>query len=664
MNINQDIDMRNTTPMPLTLLHWRYHQDEQGLVWLCFDKKDSQTNTLCSLALNELSHALQEISHLRPRGLIIFSSKAQFIAGADLGTLTRFSRIEEVMAYIDLGWKTFAQLAALPFPTTAMIHGFCIGGGLELALACRYRVALDDLHTRLTFPEVMLGLVPAWHGMQWLPRLIGPLAAFQLMLTGRTINAKRAKQLGLVDQLAPQRVLENTARQLTLRAPTRKCRPFVQRLLLGPLRWFVTARARHQISSRGSRAQYPAPYAILDLWQRHDGNALRAPATASYSVQSLFDHPTTKNLLRIYFLQERLKDLAKSTPSQVKHVHIIGAGVMGGEIAALCALRGHRVTLQDTAPERIAPAITQAAQIFKQRLGNPLAERAVLDRLIPDPSGSGIARADIIIEAIIENLAAKRTLFGQLEKIARPNAILATNTSSLRLRDIAALLPQPTRLIGLHFFNPVFQMQLVEVVTQLNTDPALSAQAMAFVHTLEKLPLPVSDAPGFLVNRVLGPYLQQAFILLDKGFSPETLDTAMVQFGMPMGPIELADTVGLDICLSAGMRLVDNAPGQAIPRIPRKLAEQVALGRLGKKTGRGFYLYVNDKPQKTRAHFVPQGLAESMLEPYFNQVRAVLQEGVIADRDLLDAGLIFGTGFAPFRGGPVRYLEQLDAKRQ
>jgi 3-hydroxyacyl-CoA dehydrogenase/enoyl-CoA hydratase/3-hydroxybutyryl-CoA epimerase len=308
------------------------------------------------------------------------------------------------------------------------------------------------------------------------------------------------------------------------------------------------------------------------------------------------------------------------------------------------------VTLQDTSAERIAPAIRRAAQLFKRRLRDERRVRDALDRLIPDVTGDGARHADVVIEAIFENLDAKRALFARIDALAKPEAILATNTSSLKLADIATALSEPSRLVGIHFFNPVPQLQLVEVVSSASTDPERTRKAMAFVRQIDKLPLPVKDSPGFLVNRVLGPYMLNAFRLLDEGYKPETLDAAMESFGMPMGPAELADTVGLDICLAAGKALAKTT------QVPEILTNKVALGHLGKKTGQGLYRYAEGKAIKGQADSYDQKLVDALIEPYLAEAQAVLAEGIVADADLVDAGLIFGTGFAPFRGGPLHYL--------
>jgi len=631
--------------------HWRWQKERDGLVWLTFDKQGESTNTFSRQALEELRAALRAIGAERPKGLVIRSAKENFIAGADVEEFTRFKSAEEAMSFVKLGWDVFQELSELPFPTTAMVNGFCMGGGVELALACRYRVALDEPKTRFALPEVMLGIVPAWHGVQWLPKLVGPAAAFDMLLTGKSVDARRAKRMGLVDQAVPLRILENTARMVTLEAPPRRKLSLVNRLMAGPLKGVVVSQARKQVAKKARREHYPAPYAILELWKKYDGNPFAATNDPSASVESLFTHPTTANLIRIFFLQERLKSQGKMADVAVRHVHIVGAGVMGGDIAAICAMRGFTVTLQDTAPDRVAPAVKRAAQLFKRRLRDERRVRDALDRLIPDVTGQGARQADVIIEAIFENLQAKRELFTKLESIAKPSAILATNTSSLKLADIATALKDPSRLVGIHFFNPVPLLQLVEVVQGGETRPELARQAAAFVRQIDKLPLPVKDSPGFLVNRVLGPYMHNAFRLIDEGVKPETLDAAMEEFGMPMGPAELADTVGLDICLHAGKSLAKD-----VTSVPRLLATRVEAGNLGKKSGQGIYRWQDGKPVKGQPDAYGPELIEKLIDPYLIEAQRAVQEGIVADADLADAGLIFGTGFAPFRGGPLHYL--------
>ncbi|MDP3287917.1 MAG: 3-hydroxyacyl-CoA dehydrogenase family protein, partial [Methyloversatilis sp.] len=377
------------------------------------------------------------------------------------------------------------------------------------------------------------------------------------------------------------------------------------------------------------------------------------PEGHASSMGALVAHPTTANLQRVYHLRERLRGFGKPEGVElpvVRHVHVVGAGVMGGDIAAWCALRGFRVTLQDSSAERIAPALQRAAKAWGRKFRRDRRGlRAALDRLVPDVTGDGVAGADVIIEAIYENLEAKQALFRDIERRAKPDALIATNTSSLRVEDIAAGLRTPSRLVGIHFFNPVAQMPLVEVVSGAASDPLAVQRAAAFVGALDKLPLPVASHPGFLVNAVLGPYMLEAMKCVDEGIAPEVVDRAALDFGMAMGPVELIDTVGLDIALAAGARLT------GVAQAPACLQRHVDAGRLGRKTGSGFYEWTDGKPQRGEVSSVPDGLTERLLAPLVAVTRRCVEQQVVADADLADAGLIFGAGFAPWTGGPLHH---------
>ncbi|OGA40379.1 MAG: crotonase, partial [Betaproteobacteria bacterium RIFCSPLOWO2_12_FULL_65_110] len=526
--------------------HWKLDTDRDNIAWLTFDKAEASTNTLSGAVVAEFSAVLDELRASNPRALVIRSGKSSgFIAGADVEEFTTIASTDDALAIVRRGWDVMNKLAALPFPTLALVNGFCMGGGLELALACRYRIAVDQPGTRFALPEVMLGILPGWGGVMRLPRVVGPTAALDMMMTGRSVDARRAKRMGLADASVPPRVMDNSARIMALEAPPQKKLPVLQSLMNLPLlRPLVASMARKQLAARVQREHYPAPYAILELWQKYDGDPFAPPAGDPASVATLVEGNTARNLIRIFFLQERMKSLGKESGFEARHVHVIGAGVMGGDVAAWCAMRGLTVTLQDQNAGALAPAMKRAHALFKRRLRDQRLIRDAADRLIPDIAGDGARRADVIIEAIFENLEVKRELFAKLEAVAKPGAILATNTSSLKLADIGANFANPSRLVGIHFFNPVAQMQLVEIVSGANTDGETARMAAAFVRQIDKLPLHVKDSPGFLVNRVLGPYLNQALRMVDDGMAPETLDAAMTRFGMPMGPIELADTVG------------------------------------------------------------------------------------------------------------------------
>lgn len=633
-----------------TLSHWRLERDPDGLAWLTFDRAGSAVNALSADTMAELATVLDALDAQPPKGLVIRSGKATgFIVGADVNEFAELNTPEQGRALVARGWNLFNRLAAVRYPTLALIQGHCLGGGLELALACRYRLVEDAPGASLALPEVMLGIFPGWGGMLRLPAVIGAPAALDMMLTGRGADARRAAALGLVDARVPTRLLQAAARGMVLSGkPPRRARGLGAWLNRWPLKAVAANRARKQVAAKDPLGHYPAAPAIIELWEKHGGNALHAPAL----IDTIIASDTARNLLRVFRLQERLKANGRQAGiAPVRHVHVVGAGVMGGDIAAWCALKGLTVTLQDQDMTRIAPAIKRAAALFSRRLKDRRAARAAFDRLVPDPAGGGVPLADVVIEAISESPEAKRGLYQSLEPRMKADALLATNTSSLSLETLGAGLARPERLVGIHFFNPVAKMPLVEVVHADGTAADTLARASAFVGQIGKLALPVRSAPGFLVNAVLAPYMLQAMRSVDEGVSPAAVDAAMVAFGMPMGPLELADTVGLDIARAAGQELA----GGAEP--PRCLAEKLARGDLGKKSGRGFYTWRDGKPVKDGqgAARAPAGLAERLIQPLVDATRERVEAGVVADADLADAGVIFGTGFAPFTGGPLHY---------
>ena len=642
--------------------HWRLEREagDAGVAWAVLGTADSSTNTLGADVMAELGLILDECAKNPPRGLIFKSAKeAGFIAGANIEEFVASDTPEKARALVKRGWDLYNRLAAVSYPTLALVRGHCMGGGTELALACRYRIAIDEPGTKFALPEVMLGIVPGWGGMLRLPQIVGPAAALDMMLTGKNIDAKRAKKMGLADACVPPRVMENAARMMVLsgKPPRQALLPFMQKLMNGPLKAFVASGARKQVAKRARQEHYPAPWAIIDQWQNYGGNTLAVSADKPTSLDALVTHPTTRNLIRIFFLQDRLKGFGKLSGQTGKdfaprHVHVVGAGVMGGDIAAWCVLRGMTVTLQDQSVERIAPAVGRAAKFLERKLRDKKLARFALDRLIADPQGDGVRQADVIIEAIFENLDAKQALFADIEMRAKPDALIASNTSSLKLADIAAKFKNPSRLVGIHFFNPVAMMPLVEVVAGDITAPEVAQKAAAFVRGIDKLPLPVKDAPGFLVNAVLAPYMHEAMRCIDEGIAPETIDAAMLAFGMPMGPIELADTVGLDVAVAAGRQLV----GESDP--PQKLVELVEGKNLGKKSGKGFYTWVDGRAQKSKVGAGDTAaLAQRLIKPLLAATQRLVSAGVVADAELADAGVIFGTGFAPYTGGPMNYLQ-------
>jgi 3-hydroxyacyl-CoA dehydrogenase/enoyl-CoA hydratase/3-hydroxybutyryl-CoA epimerase len=637
--------------------HWDLQRDKDAILWLGINRKDTAVNSINEEVLDELNSLLHEISQDKKAiGLVIYSMKEKgFIAGADVNAFSQFETPAQAVDFLQKGQAVFARLQALTIPSVAMIDGFCMGGGFELALACTYRIATDEKDTRIGLPEVMLGIHPGWGGTVRLPQLIGGFKALsQVILTGSGIAASRAKVLGMVDDVVPVRQLKRAAIYFIKNKPSRHKPSFIDGLTNSSwLRKPIAYLLRYNVAKRVRKEHYPAPFAVIDLWEKEGGFGDRAYLKEADSVEQLVSTgETSKNLIRAFHLRERLKSFAKDSSFRAKHVHVIGAGVMGGDIAAWCALRGIHVTLQDKSYAQIAPAIGRAHALYKKKLRKPRLIQAAMDNLIPDPEGHGVARADVIIEAVFENLAVKQEIMKSVELAAKKDAIIATNTSSIPLDEISSVMSDPKRLVGIHFFNPVAKMDLVEIVSSSSTAKKVQQNSCSFVNQIGKLPLPVKSSPGFLVNRVLMPYLMECVQLLDEGYSGETIDEAALEFGMFMGPVELADTVGMDVCLAVAENLTSHFGGS----VPQKLRDMVQAGKLGRKTGEGFYRYRNGKPiKKSPATKIDKTIADRLILRMVNESAACLREGVVADSDLLDAGMIFATGFAPFRGGPMNY---------
>lgn len=636
---------------------WKSHSDEEGILWLTLDMQGTATNVLSISVLEQLDSLLDDIEANPPRALIFRSGKSKgFIAGADVNEFLDVSTTQEALIMIKRGQKLFSRVEALPCTTVAMIEGFCMGGGTELALACDYRLALDDSATRIGLPEVKLGIHPAYGGVVRATAIINPLKSLEIMLSGRALRARAAKAIGLVDMTQPQRQIERAARGIALSPPPKQKMPLLGKILSLPgIRSLLAGFMRQQVAKKAPRQHYPAPYAILDLWASYYGNRKRMMEEEANSVARLIQGDKVRSLIRVFFLQTRLKGLGDKHAFTPRHVHVIGAGTMGGDIAAWCALRGFNVTLQDREAKYLGNAFKSAHRLFDKRLKTVAERNAALDRLIPDINGDGVAHADVVIEAIFEDVDAKHAIYRDLEPRMKPNAVLATNTSSIPLETLATVLKAPDRLVGIHFFNPVAMMPLVEIVKTESSSETTVENAIAFTQHIGKLPLPVKSSPGFLVNRILMPYLVEAFTLYDEGIAAEAIDKAATDFGMPMGPVELADTVGLDICQSVAQNL-SAAFGIVVPGGLKKFVESK---KLGKKSGQGFYHYKKGKPVKDKdVDLGDQKMIQNRLVYRFlNEAAACLQEAIVADKDLLDAGIIFGTGFAPFRGGPMNYSQ-------
>ncbi len=646
----------------LRLNHWQAEIREDGVVVLTLDRLNSAVNAMSQDVLLELGDLVERMSIDPPKGVVVRSGKpAGFIAGADLKEFQEFDRQGTVNDAIRRGQNVYQKLSELPCPTVAAIHGHCLGGGAELALACRYRVASNDSSTRIGLPETQLGIFPGWGGSARLPQLVGAPAAMDLMLTGRTLSASAARGIGMVDKVVAPAVLVDTAVALALSGTTR---PFKQRATAWATntwlaRKILAPQMAKQVARKARKDHYPAPYALINTWAKAGGSGIQARLDAERrAVVKLAATPTARNLIRIFFLSERMKGLGAGDHG-IRHVHVVGAGVMGGDIAAFSALKGFNVTLQDREQRFIDPAMERAQTLFAKKVKDDSKRPAVAARLKADLAGEGVAEADLVIEAIIENPQAKRDLYATLEPRMKADALLTTNTSSIPLVELRDHIARPAQFAGLHYFNPVAQMPLVEIIRHDGMAPETERRLAAFCKALGKFPVPVAGTPGFLVNRVLFPYMLEAANCYAEGIPGPVIDRAAVKFGMPMGPIELLDTVGLDVASGVGREL---APFLGL-QIPAALAT-VEPNKRGKKDGQGIYKWENGKavkPEVAKDYQAPADLEDRLILPLLNEAVACLAEGVVSDADLLDAGVIFGTGFAPFRGGPIQHIRATGA---
>lgn len=638
--------------------HWKTETDDKGVVWLCLDTADAKVNVLSAEILHELDQLLEPLTASPPAGLVIWSGKNRsFVMGADIKEFTKIESVEHAQEVVRLGQQLMDKVEDLRCPTAAVINGFCLGGGLELAMACDYRLVFAGDKKILGLPEVKLGLHPGFGGTVRAVQICGVRAAMQIMLTGNAIAPGKAKSIGLVDKITTDEKWRADATTILSSAPPKQRAPLLDRLLnLSVARPMVRNMLLKQVRGKARKEHYPAPYAMIDIWTSDGASVTTGYAAEAKSFANLMCSSTSRNLVRVFFLQNRLKGQGNKTDVEVKHVHVVGAGVMGGDIAAWCALRGHTVTLQDREQKYIDPAMERAAKLFSKRVRDEEKRNATAERLRSDVDGDGVADADLVIEAIYENLEAKQSLYEALQAKMKPGALLATNTSSIRLEELRTVLREPKRFIGLHFFNPVAMLPLVEVIRCADTDQDALDIGFAFTKAIGKLPLECASAPGFVVNRILAPYMGEAMSLAEEGVPLAEIDKVAEAFGMPMGPIELADSVGLDVALHVAEVL---GAGATRP-IPKALQEMVDNGSLGRKSGQGYYRWEDGKAIKpaSDSDHLPADIEDRLILSMVNEAVACLHDEVVTDPDLLDAGVIFGTGFAPFRGGPLNYARE------
>ncbi|KKB07510.1 3-hydroxyacyl-CoA dehydrogenase NAD-binding domain-containing protein [Devosia chinhatensis] len=643
-------------PQATETKHWSFHTDLEKIGWLTIHSPEGSVNVLSREAIMELETLVARFEDLASSdqlvGVVLLSGKESgFIAGADVSEFDAMSDFSVLPEALKRTHALFARIEELKIPVVAGIHGFCLGGGLELALACHYRIAVNDEKTRIGFPEVNLGIFPGFGGTGRSVRQAGPVDAMQIMLTGKMLRAGAARGLNLVDKLVRHRdMLRWEGRKAVLQRRKSQPASLAKRAMAWPLlRDYLANKMRAEVGKKANRVNYPAPYALIELFEQHGHDWQAMIRHEIDAFVPLMGSLTATNLRRVFFLSESLKKQGLKG-AKFSRVHVIGAGVMGGDIAAWCAYRGMIVTLQDLDMARIQPALDRAKKLFQKRYKKKREVDAAMLRLTADPQGKGASRADVIIEAVVEKLEVKQSIFKGVEGQLKPGAILATNTSSIELERIAEALQDPARLIGLHFFNPVAQLPLVEVIrSRFNSDEAIGKGA-SFAQAIGKSPVVVKSAPGFLVNRVLMPYMLGAVERVERGESKELLDAAAVAFGMPMGPIELMDTVGLDVGKSVATEL-----GHAVPENSR-FAQLIAEGKLGRKTGEGFYKWEKGKAIKGEApaHADLAGLGRELVRPLVDMTEIVVSEGVVSSPEMADIGVIMGTGFAPFLGGPMK----------
>lgn len=641
---------------PKDLEHWQFTIDQNKVAWVLFDMKDKESNVLSKDVISELNIILQSLKTSSTNGLVIRSNKTSgFCLGADINEFTSLKSEDQIVEKLSNANSVLNQIESLDIPTVAIIHGHCLGGGLELALRCQYRLAVKG--AQIGFPEINLGLIPGLEGSVRLTHCIDPLEAMKMILKGKPVSAEHAKRLGIVDDVLEERHLGNALYQYFNTSHSDAKPSLKDKVLTTDIARRFEARQMHKKAAQKANLEhYPAPGALIDLWEQTGNNPESMAKSETRTFAKLLNGETAQELIRVFFLSEKLKNLGKGAQGSIRHVHVIGPGAMGGDIATWCALKGLRVSVHGRTDKNIAGVVKRARDLCEHKHLSEKDQRAVLDRLIPDFNNDCLASADLVIEAVPEELDIKLKVFSEIEDKVKPGAILASNTSSIPIEELASSLKDPSRFVGLHFFNPVAKMKLLEVVSHDKANQEVLQAARQFAGQIERFPVPVSSAPGFLVNRALTPYLMEAMMLLNEGVAPETIDHAAEQFGMPMGPVELADQVGLDICLEVA-NMLKKANDSSMANIPDWLNDKVDNGDLGRKTGKGLYSWKDNKPKKDKDFQVDLDITDQLVLPMVNACMAILSENVVADADLIDAAMIFGTGFAPFRGGPMRYAE-------
>jgi 3-hydroxyacyl-CoA dehydrogenase / enoyl-CoA hydratase / 3-hydroxybutyryl-CoA epimerase len=646
-----------------------------GIAFFTFDRPGSAANIFDQATFEQLNSLLDQVTNdSSVRGLVIVSAKPKiFIAGADLTGFSKDPSPDDLAKIIDLGQRTFDRIANLKFPTVAAIHGVALGGGLEIALACDYRIASLDSATKVGLPETTLGIIPAWGGCTRLPRLVGLPAALEVILSGKQYPTRQAQKLGLVDGstyrerlegLATKKIVDSQGRKREIKTPLSNFSPLAR----------ITADQAKKKTLEKTRGHYPAPLKALEVVV----NGLKSPTAVSFENEKkafieLTKGEVAQNLIRVFFLQERAKKLTVGDLKpevKPKRVLVVGAGLMGSGIAQWLSARGLNVVLKDIGPEPLGKGLQAIDRIYrdavKRKILTEIDARAGYDRILPIYGDVPLRNVDLAIEAAVEKLDLKKQIFSQLEPKIPNTLLIASNTSGLSIDAISEGLAHPEKVVGVHFFNPVHRMQLVEIVRGARTSETVLAMAIQFVKSIGKLPVLVKDSPGFLVNRILLPYLVEAIRIFSEGHSVEAIDRAILDFGMPMGPLRLNDEVGLDVSQHVGSDLAERVPH--LPPLNNVLPRMIQKGWLGKKSGAGFYVYRDrsETPNPELKEFQPavqptdaDQLTDRLIFIMVNEAARVLEEKVVADPADVDFGMIMGTGWAPFRGGPLKYADSV-----
>jgi 3-hydroxyacyl-CoA dehydrogenase/enoyl-CoA hydratase/3-hydroxybutyryl-CoA epimerase len=635
----------------------RLELDQEDIAWVVFDDPEAKVNLLNSATMLTLDRLLDELRQRRPKGVVFISGKpGMFIAGADIKELEKIDSPQRGAELSRIGQGIFNKIELLDAPTVAAIDGAALGGGCELALACRHRVATDSPKTQIGLPETQLGIIPGWGGTQRLPRLIGLRAALDIIVPGKSLDAGGALKVGLVDDVVPPVALRQSAAVLIRTGRARKRAPTIW-----PPAFLVRSIARKQTLAR-TRGHYPAPLKAIEV----AGRGFDAEATAFGEVATT---PECKNLIRVFFLREKYSKLkvGKLEGWKAGKVGVIGAGVMGAGIAQWCSSRGLTVRLKDVKPEFVAAGMKRIASIYREGVQrqklSPLDAQHGMARVHPTTEYTGFGDCDVVIEAVSENIEIKKKVFAEVVPLLKKNCLIASNTSAIPIDELAAATGLPKQFVGIHFFNPVHKMPLVEVVRGTKTSADTLAAGVEFAKQLRKIPVVVTGTPGFLANRVLMPYLNEAGILVEQGVSVPAIDRAMLDFGWPMGPLRLIDEVGIDVSVDVARELATAfSDRMTVAPILQKMHER---GLKGRKGGAGFYVYSGKKQRlnrklkdllgKTEKPMSPAEIRSRLMSVMIAEAKRCVTEGVVGAEDDVDVAMIFGMGFPPFRGGLVKY---------